>query len=111
MFRKNIFRFGFLFKLGFSTQDVVVVLGKAMSFISHVLQQPQGECVPAQTDRLRVTGAIDFLVLFGQGEQHRRFDSQRFKGRHGAAQLTFAAVDQQNVGKHILIVIKSFEAT
>ena len=56
-------------------------------------------------DWLRFTRAINFFILLRQRNQSWWLDVQRFKRGDRAAQLPLASVDQQNVGKRILIII------
>ena len=50
----------------FAAQDVVVVLGEAMGLVAHVLQQPQGVGMPAETQRLVAVGQVNLLFALGK---------------------------------------------
>lgn len=50
----------------FLAQDMVVMLGKAVRFVTDVLQQPQGEGMSAEPQWFGRAGEIDFLFALGQ---------------------------------------------
>ena len=53
-------------------QDVVVVLGEAVRFVAHVLQQPQRVRAAAQPQRFVAAIDVDQLFLLGEREHERR---------------------------------------
>jgi hypothetical protein len=55
----------------FAAEQVVVVLGESVGFISHVLEQSQCEGIAAQADGFFLAGEKDLFVLFGQGDKDR----------------------------------------
>src|SRR5437773_859516 len=61
-------------------QDVVVMLGKPMRLIAHVLQEAQRRGVPAQPQRLRIARAVDLFLALGQRDQSGRLDAEQAEG-------------------------------
>ena len=59
----------------------------------------------------RLPGAIEFFILLGNRNQDRRFDLERFERTDCRVELSFAAVDQQNVRKNVLFIVQSFETS
>ena len=84
-------------------QQVMIVLREPMGLVAHVLQQPQRRGMPAQAQRLRLAGAIDFLLALGQRDQARRLLAQHAEDFQRRVELALAAVDEQDVGKHLLL--------
>jgi hypothetical protein len=84
-----------------TAQDVVIVLGEAMSLVANILQQPQRERVAAEPQRLGLPRHVDFLLAFGQRDKRGRGDVQFPKSGDRGVQLPFAAIDQQQIGKDL----------
>ena len=74
------------------------MLREAVRLVAHVLQQPQGEGVSAQSDRFRLAGAVDQLFLLGERDHRRRLDAERLERLHPTRELALSPVDQQQVG-------------
>jgi hypothetical protein len=60
--------------------------------------------VAAEPQRLAGAGQINLFLAFGERQQRRRLDLLVAEGGQGRVQLSFAAVDQQDVGKDLVLV-------
>src|SRR5688572_5270967 len=91
-------RYPSLAKLRLAPQNMVIMLGKAMGLVAHVLQQSQGERMSRKTQWLAFAWQKHLFFLLGERNQRRRRDFLIAKGGQRRVELSFAAVDQQNVG-------------
>ena len=90
---------------------MVVVLGEAVSLVADVLQQPQSIRVAAEDLRIGLTGQEHFFLALGEGQRKRRLDVESTHRVHGGVELTFASVDQQQVGKPLALLRESTKPT
>src|SRR5262245_36298742 len=51
--------------------------------------------------------AIDLLLALGQGNQRGRLAMQHLKSLQGCVELSFAAVNQENVREDLLVIVSS----
>src|SRR5687767_7552504 len=82
-----------------ASQKMMVVPGESMSLVSDRLQDSESGVVAPKADGRLVPGAMDFLLAFGQGQQHRWAGLQSGERFQRGVELSFAAVDEQNVGR------------
>src|SRR5262249_36379306 len=93
-----------LFLILFSPQQMMVVLGKAVGLVADVLQEAEGGGVPAQLERGCFAGAVHFFLALSQRDEARRLAAKELEHFKGRAELTFAAVDQEDVRVHGLLI-------
>ena len=60
----------------------------------------------AQANRFRFARPENFFVLLRNRKHDRWIDFKRLKGRHRAAELTLAAVDQEDIRKYVLLIVQ-----
>src|SRR5438046_184364 len=84
-------------------QDVVIMLGKAVGLVAHILKQAQRRRVPAESQWLHFAGAVNLFLALGQRDQTRRLDAEQTKGVEGGVELALAAVDEQDVREHLFL--------
>ena len=89
----------------------MVVLGKPVRFVADVLQQPEGEGMPAEMQRLVPPHHKDLFFALGQREDQRRIDVQLRECGQACSQLSDPAVDEENVGNEYRISNKEFRMT
>ncbi len=90
---------------------MVIALCETVCFVPHVLQKSQRITVAGQLDGLRLTGDKNLFLLFGERNHERPVNVQSLEGRDGGSELPFAAVDQQDVGEGVSLLLKPPEMT
>ncbi len=86
----------------------MIVLGEAVRLVADVHHQAEGRRGLGEVERPGV--ADQGLLLLGEGEQEGRGDAERPQRLLSRVILPHAAVDEEDVGKHPLLLLEAAEA-
>ena len=74
---------------------------KSMSLVPDSLDQPKGSGGFGDHQWIGLSRDKDFIQTLRQSDDLLSLDSQFPEGRYGARQLTFATIDEDQIGKRV----------
>ncbi len=74
-------------------------VGEAVGFVAGALEETEAGIAGGEVERVAFVGEDDGFFFFGEADEGRRFEVEDKEGFEGGVDLTFAAVDDDEIGE------------